>query len=367
MTKEPSYALLAFVSSRIPMLEHDVSVSRQVVSAGFGGNLDVMKRGRRFSYGYSLKQACFYQADWYVEFTPRVSEKALAYAAKNWGERATDIWGLRRSQLVKLEGRPISESGLIYEHVFTGRMFKTAIETMFDARGGSLDAWEVATLLQQNYATAWITREEDKVLPRSDRGRTLADALAIYERCGVRLAAPPDPTVSKSFALKQVEEEELEVAEERAAKSPETRPVNTFFVRVQSLLEASDSGLSASYSGDRKYARVISTQPTLAFSAGYLELRGRGAVRDVFVSFELPTQRPFAEPLTANWRELRERLGDGWDVSFGKHNHVEGRLCRLRRRIADGFHTDHATVPEIEQAVQAAVAEIVALADAWSR
>ena len=70
------------------------------------------------------------------------------------------------------------------EHVYTGDMFRGAIETLPEKERTPQN---ITRLIQDNYCVAWILKKENALLPRSNRGKTLEDAINIYSRHGIRL------------------------------------------------------------------------------------------------------------------------------------------------------------------------------------
>ena len=70
------------------------------------------------------------------------------------------------------------------EHVYTGDMFRNAVELLPDK---DLTVHKLVELIQKNYCVAWILKEENKLLPKSNRGESLEDALQIYSKVGINL------------------------------------------------------------------------------------------------------------------------------------------------------------------------------------
>jgi hypothetical protein len=72
------------------------------------------------------------------------------------------------------------------EHIYTGDMFRKAAETIPNAQG-------LAELVRANYRVAWILKSEDQDLNRygyrSNRGKSLAEALDTYRASGIALLA----------------------------------------------------------------------------------------------------------------------------------------------------------------------------------
>jgi hypothetical protein len=324
---EPSAELVAFVRSRLPMLIHD----RAFRSAGTD---EVVARGRRAAGSYSFRQAFFYQAEWWVNRPPRVSRAALNHAKKNWPDEGRAIWTARRTDVVKHEGRRISDSGLIWEHVYTGTMFERALDRLFE-KSKTLDPVEVARVLNDNFQTAWITREEDENLPRSVRGETLVDALIVYESEGIELVEPPDSNdaavSTSSFDL---------VEPSPSSKVPGRNlqaAYNAFFERLGKATKSRASDLSLTHRSGRHYAYVERGDYERGIPEVCVELRGPKRSKDVYVSIAFPAAAANAAPTHPAWLEMVAQLGEGGELLFGKHDRKEGLLCRYRVKIAEGF------------------------------
>lgn len=70
------------------------------------------------------------------------------------------------------------------EHIYTGVMFRNAMKNMKDSER---TVETVTDLIKSNYRSAWILKEEDKLLPKSYRGNDLNDALRSYVCAGITL------------------------------------------------------------------------------------------------------------------------------------------------------------------------------------
>jgi hypothetical protein len=236
--------LRAFVESRLPLVKHAMEMAH-------GQHLGRWERHRQGSSNYSMQQAFFYQAEWYVDQAPLVSMAAAAYAKKRWGDAADRIWDLRRPDLAKLEGLRISESGLIYEHVFTGGMFREALTNLWPDR---LTTNNVVALLAGNFRTAWITRDENKLLPKSKRGSNLADALAAYAAARVIFAEAP-----KSLAT-VVHDEPRSPATTPDAEANAALPDNCTLLGAQHTSEQHTSLADAPTTGSFRVPRDLRRQ-----------------------------------------------------------------------------------------------------------
>ena len=64
------------------------------------------------------------------------------------------------------------------DHIFTGGMFRKALKRLLEA--DNLNIESISELVQENYRMAWILKEEERRLPRSERGDNLQSALNIY-------------------------------------------------------------------------------------------------------------------------------------------------------------------------------------------
>jgi len=71
-----------------------------------------------------------------------------------------------------------------FEHVYTGDMFRKAVESLSSSER-TID--NIAKIVRENYCVAWILKDENKLLPQSDRGDTLKDAFDIYSKCNIKL------------------------------------------------------------------------------------------------------------------------------------------------------------------------------------
>jgi hypothetical protein len=178
----------AFVNSRIPMLEHDLAI----YAAGPQRCSKLIWARRK----YSFKHALFYQVERYLtNLRVYASEAALDYAADHWKGGSEALWTLHRDDQEKQEGCRISKSGLIWEHTYTGEMLFADLLELYREGGGRLDPARLQALILDNLACAWLTREENSRLNKSNykshRGRGLGDALEAYRKTGIRLRPRP--------------------------------------------------------------------------------------------------------------------------------------------------------------------------------
>lgn len=130
---------------------------------------------------YLYRQAFYGFGDFMDGQVAYVSTRAMeAYKKKDKdGDLRTRKWS---EQPTFDSGR---QGGIFHlEHIYTGDMFRSAIEE--EAKGG-LTAQKIVQLIKDNYRVAWILKSENKDLPRSERGNSLADALAIYAKKNINL------------------------------------------------------------------------------------------------------------------------------------------------------------------------------------
>jgi hypothetical protein len=108
-----------------------------------------------------------------------VSQRALEEYKKN--DHVGNIKNRKWSEQHKFdEGRKIFH----LEHIYTGDMFREALDSLSENNRTSEN---IAQIIQDNYRVAWILKEENKLLPRSNRGQTLEDAMKIYSEHGISL------------------------------------------------------------------------------------------------------------------------------------------------------------------------------------
>ena len=70
------------------------------------------------------------------------------------------------------------------EHIYTGDMFREAIELL---PKNKRIVQGVRDIINREYCVAWILKEENKLLPKKKRGKSLQDAFKIYQQAGLRL------------------------------------------------------------------------------------------------------------------------------------------------------------------------------------
>lgn len=340
------------------MVEHDF--------ARFDGESPSHAQQRISAGTYAMTQAFFYAADLWVDKPPLVSAEALAYANERWGTQAHKVWTLKRAEIRRVDGCKISESGLIYEHVTTGAMFRQYIHTAMAGRMGVLDPFDVAEWLQENYQTAWVTRKEDQTLTsrryKSQRGERLENALSAYAECGIVICSRPatSPPVVRvgDFDLDNEPDTDIGVSDDESTAPAIQDRVNAggnyirFFTALSDALKARRSRVSVLYRGDRPYASVIGLDPPGVSNIVLLLEAPRGAkIRTPVLSLEAATDCPGEEPGTPGWAALRDTFaGSEWRISFGRDKKVPNALCRCKRSLADAFEvTDASAVDEAAQ------------------
>ena len=332
------------------MVEHDLELTRQAQG-------DSMVRVRTQAGRYSRQQAFFYQAEWWLDVRPLVSEAAYAYARQMRWADPNCIWSLRRSDVRRVDGKAISECGLIYEHVYTGWMFGRDLGLLWERSRNGLDADAVAELLSTNYQTAWITREEDKLLPRSERGKSLKDALGFYQENGITLLPRPTrPEADRASSLHALDRNEIG----QAPKDKLSQVYDRFYEALHKGLRKVAPDVALNHSAGRHYAMLKTPASRERGIDLYGELRGPADGRSFYLTIQQPVDRPLTEPTGAGWAELHARLGDGGAISFGHHSRKPDRLCRYRIPVGGLFR---ATTREATRAGKAA-AEALADHDA---
>ena len=108
-----------------------------------------------------------------------VSQRALEEYKKidQFGDIKTRKW----SEQPKFDkGRKIFH----LEHIYTGDMFREALDSLSE---NNRTAENIARIIRDNYRIAWILKKENKLLPRSSRGKTLEDAMKIYSEHEINL------------------------------------------------------------------------------------------------------------------------------------------------------------------------------------
>ncbi len=336
--------LLAFVRSRLPMVEHDF--------APFEGESSSHADQRVGAGTYSISQAFFYAADLWVDKPPLVSVKALEYAKHRWGDQASKVWTLKRAEIPQVDGCKVSQSGLIYEHVTTGGMFREYLRQMLATRAGVLDAFAVASWLHENFQTAWVTRDEDRALTsrghKSRRGASMDEALSVYKNCGIEISPRPDGSpdlvrVGDAVLVDEVLADEIVVGEADNAQEVHKLPgpggnYARFFAGVAEALRERKSRVSIRHGRDDRYATVRGFALPGTSAVLQVDAPKGGTVRTPVLSLEAVTANPGVEPTTDSWASLRDTFFvPEWRISYGSHGGVTNALCRCKRSLAVAF------------------------------
>lgn len=90
--------------------------------------------------------------------------------------------GKRQGPLAELA---LTGAKLILEHVWTGGMAWEGCMALH--RQGILSPATLAELIHSNYCSAWVLRTENKLLEKTERGSSLAEALDHYRSKGISL------------------------------------------------------------------------------------------------------------------------------------------------------------------------------------
>ena len=132
---------------------------------------------------WHLYEQAFYGFIEFVDWDShcRVSSKALAHYRHTYpdGHLKKRKWFEQKE--FNLGGR---HSAYLLEHVYTGEMFRNAIDSLGEHHR---TVEHIVRLVQTEYCVAWILRQENGRLPRSRRGKTLQDALDVYRKVGIEL------------------------------------------------------------------------------------------------------------------------------------------------------------------------------------
>jgi len=134
---------------------------------------------------YRFKQGFYYQLSRYLLQYHLVSRSALDLSKELGFE--DECWNMQWDDQPKYD--PAGRKTFHIEHVFTGEMFFRALKSLNDS--GELNQETLMKFILDNYRTAWILKEEDKKLAKSNRGTTLQDALNHYKDVGIDLLHKP--------------------------------------------------------------------------------------------------------------------------------------------------------------------------------
>jgi len=122
----------------------------------------------------------------YEIFGKKYASRAAQEEYETLGNRGPiSQWQMRQCKEFEKRGR--LKGAFQFEHVYTIHMFDKAICSL---PVSDVNEDSIIQIVNSNYAVAWITKDEDRLLDehyKSDRGKTLADALDIYKRLGIEL------------------------------------------------------------------------------------------------------------------------------------------------------------------------------------
>jgi len=93
------------------------------------------------------------------------------------------MWNLTWEEQPKLDPK---RNVFHLEHIFTGNMCWRAIRGLWREQNNRISAQNIVSLLNDNYAVAWILKEENKRLS-DDRGNTLTEAFNAYRNARIGL------------------------------------------------------------------------------------------------------------------------------------------------------------------------------------
>ena len=132
-------------------------------------------KGYKDNFTWYLYCQSFYGFTNFFRNRIRISEKVHEDYVK---ENTVNI----REFLTKYSGL---KGKYIQEHMYTGTMFRKGIELLY--KNQKLNVENIVILVNDNYSMAWITKEENKRLPKSCRGDTLSDAEKVYVNAKIKL------------------------------------------------------------------------------------------------------------------------------------------------------------------------------------
>lgn len=78
----------------------------------------------------------------------------------------------------EFDGQLRHEGKFLLEHVFTGDMFRKAVDNLKDEE---LTISNIKEIIEDNYYVAWILREENRKLGKKSRGTCVNDAFKFYK------------------------------------------------------------------------------------------------------------------------------------------------------------------------------------------
>ncbi len=167
--------LESLVESLTPMVKHALNEYSDPLAS----------RHIRNSCKYRFTQGFYYQLSRYLPQYHLVSRSALKLSKELGFE--DECWSMEWNDQPKYD--PLGRKTFHIEHVYTGKMFFRALKSLNDS--GELNQETLMKFILDNYRTAWILKEEDKKLAKSNRGTTLQDALNHYKDVGIDLLHKP--------------------------------------------------------------------------------------------------------------------------------------------------------------------------------
>jgi hypothetical protein len=161
-----------FVDSVTPMVKHALEEYSDPTTPKY------IRRATK----YRFKHGFYYQLIQYLPQYHLVSRSALSLSRELGFEDL--CWNIQWDDQPKYD--PSGKRNTFHiEHVFTGEMFFHALKNMNES--GGLSRETLSQFIRDNYRTAWILKEEDRLLAKSKRGVTLDDALNHYKEVGIEL------------------------------------------------------------------------------------------------------------------------------------------------------------------------------------
>ncbi|MBO90258.1 MAG: hypothetical protein CMP14_12115 [Rickettsiales bacterium] len=170
-----------FIESITPMVKHALNEHSDHLAP----------KHIRTACKYRFKQGFYYQLSRYLSQNHLVSRSALELSKELGFE--DECWNMEWDEQPKYD--PLGRKTFHIEHVYTGEMFFRALKSLNEA--GDLNEKTLLQFVLDNYRTAWILKEEDKKLVKSNRGKTLQDALSHYADAGIELLHKPLESTSK--------------------------------------------------------------------------------------------------------------------------------------------------------------------------
>ena len=137
---------------------------------------------------YKKTKLWFLYKHWFYGFEEFIDTSKLMYvstAAKLEYKRLTNRNDLINQTWSEQPNWDADRSIFNFDHIFTGDMFVNMINDLWTSNRLSTD--NIINLLKHNYRVAWILKTEERKLPRFKRGKTIEDAIKVYESKGIIL------------------------------------------------------------------------------------------------------------------------------------------------------------------------------------